>query len=412
MNTYCKFRKVRAVATAVLILCAWNIWAFKAAERKALPDLDHRQTRADARKALPLEKTTALRNLQSVVPGAKVEFDPLTGSPKLVTASGGFLTGRDGKGAAVSASTLAGFGLADSHRVTKAFLKDHRALFGHGPEALDQARVVRDYTTAHNGMRTVIWEQQVDGIPVFQAAMISHLTSKGELVSISDLFVADANKAAARGTPNRPALMGASGVPARSALAIAARSVGEQLTVEKVTAAGAVAEGAEQRQKLNAPGLNGDSDAKLIWVPTDKETLRLCWDIVLTSRQRGEMFRVLVDAGTGLVLVRQCLTKYISDASYRVFTSDSPSPFSPGHSTPLTNQPPIVPRTLVTLPALNTNASPNGWIDVGVNETRGNNVDAHTDRNADNSPDLPRPQGSPFRIFDFPMYLNTQDPTN
>jgi len=412
MNTYCKFSKVGAVTTAILLLCTGNIWAFKATERKALPDLDHRHARADARKALPVEKTTALRNLQSRVPGAKVEFDLLTGSPKLVTASGGFLTGRDGKGAAVSASTLAGFGLADSHRVTKAFLKEHRALFGHGPEALDKARVVRDYTTAHNGMRTVIWEQQVDGIPVFQAALISHLTSKSELVSISDLFVADANQAAARGTPNRAALIGASGVPARSALAIAAQSVGEQLTVEKVTAAGAVADGAEQRQKLNAPGLNGDSDAKRIWVPTDKDTLRLCWDIVLTSRQRGEMFRVLVDAGTGQVLVRQCLTKYISDASYRVFTSDSPSPFSPGHSTPLTNQPPLAPRTLVTLPALNTNASPNGWIEDGLNETRGNNADAHTDRNADNSPDLPRPQGSPFRVFDFPMDLNTQDPTN
>ena len=27
-------------------------------------------------------------------------------------------------------------------------------------------------------------------------------------------------------------------------------------------------------------------------------------------------------------------------------------------------------------------------------------------------PDLPRPQGSPFRVFDFPMDLTTQDPTN
>src|SRR4029077_9760585 len=70
-----------------------------------------------------------------------------------------------------------------------------------------------------------------------------------------------------------------------------------------------------------------------------------------------------------------------------------------------------VSRTLVTLSALNTNASPNGWIDDSGNETLGNNVDAHTDRNNDNLPDLPRPQGSPFRVFDFPLDLTYQDPT-
>jgi uncharacterized repeat protein (TIGR01451 family) len=77
----------------------------------------------------------------------------------------------------------------------------------------------------------------------------------------------------------------------------------------------------------------------------------------------------------------------------------------------LTNQPALVPRTLVTLAALDANASPNGWIDDLVNETRGNNVDAHTDRNNDNIADLPRPAGSPFRVFDFSMDLATQDPT-
>ena len=130
---------------------------------------------------------------------------------------------------------------------------------------------------------------------------------------------------------------------------------------------------------------------------------RLCWDVILTSRLRGEMFRVLVDAQSGEVMLRRGLTRYISDASYRVYTSDSPSPFSPGHSTPLTSQPPLTNRALLTLPALNTNASPNGWINDGINETTGNNVDAHTDRNDDDSPDLPRPTGSPFRVFDFAM---------
>ena len=37
-----------------------------------------------------------------------------------------------------------------------------------------------------------------------------------------------------------------------------------------------------------------------------------------------------------------------------VFTGDSPTPFSPSHRAPSTNQPPLVPRELLTFAALNT----------------------------------------------------------
>ena len=45
-----------------------------------------------------------------------------------------------------------------------------------------------------------------------------------------------------------------------------------------------------------------------------------------------------------------------------------------------------------------------------MNETRGNNVDAHTDLDANNLADTPRPQGSPIRVFDFALDL-TQAPS-
>jgi len=64
----------------------------------------------------------------------------------------------------------------------------------------------------------------------------------------------------------------------------------------------------------------------------------------------------------------------------------------------------LVSRDLLTLTALSTNASPNGWINDGDTETKGNNVDAHTDLNADDLPDLPRP-ASTNRVFNFPLDL-------
>ncbi len=360
--------------------------------------------------AVSAEQKAAAAEFRGRLPGARVDSDEVTGAPAMVSAGDGLLTGAQGQGWTFSAAALAGVAADDPHRVTKAFLAEHSRLFGFGPEALDQARIKRDFVGAHNGLRTVVWEQQVEGIPVFEGLLISHTTKNGELVNLSSKFMRDAGQAVRRAAPNQPAAA-TPAIPAARATVLAARNVGEDVQAEAVTAAGEAAVGPEKAQKFKAPFLLGDSEAKLTWLPVDKETLRLCWEVILTSRMRGEMFRVLVDAQSGEVLIRHCLTQYLSDASYNVFTSDSPSPFSPGHATPQSTQPSLVSRTVVTLSALSTNASPLGWINDGGNETVGNNVDAHTDRNNDNAPDLPRPQGLPFRVFDFPLDLATQDPT-
>ncbi len=401
---------LKLVSVVLMLIVAAGVWAFQPSGHPPLPDMDKRSGRGVQTKDPPAAQAGAARELQTRVPGAKIEFEPITGAPKMVSVPGGFLTGAAGKGAAISLRALAAARADDPHRVTKAFLNEHRLLFGHGAEALAQARVTRDYVTPHNGLRTVVWEQTVDGIPVFQSVLIAHTTSRGELVSVSDQFVGSPDQAAAQGTPNRAALLAGTVVAAAQAVALAAQNLGEELTAAKVATVGAANAGPEQAQKFTAPSLNGETEVKRIWLPMDRNAMRLCWDVILTSRKAGGMFRVLVDAGTGEVLVRRSLTRNITNATYRVFTSDSPSPFSPGHPTPLTNQPPLVARSLVTLPALNTNASPLGWINDGQNQTLGNNVDAHTDRNDDNSPDLPRPQGSPFRVFDFSMNLTNDDP--
>ena len=406
-------RSIRALIwSGLLLLVADTGFAFLPPANPPLPNLDKRQKRAPQPAALPADQAAAVAELRAQVPNLRVDFEPVTGSPKSISAVEGFLSGQDGQGKGISTGSLAGFAADDPYRITKAFLKDHSRLLGFGPEALDQARISREFVTAHNGLRTVVWEQQVDGIAVFEAVLISHTTSKSELVNLCSQFVPNPAAAASKGAPNRAALVAAPGVSARQAVALAAQNVGVELKADGVTTASELAASPEQRQKFTAPGLKGKAETKLTWLPMDRNTLRLCWDVILMSRARGEMFRVLVDAQTGEPLLRHCLTDYLSDASYRVFTSDSPSPFSPGSPTPGTTQPPLVPRTLVTLSALDTNASPAGWINDGGNETLGNNVDAHTDWNSDDVPDSPRPQGSPFRVFDFPMDLSTQDPTS
>jgi uncharacterized repeat protein (TIGR01451 family) len=410
--------KLRLSGTLVLFILLFMFVAkspaFGPSAPAPLPSFDKRTDGLQAGDVVSGNQRAAVEQLRLRLPLARVDFDPVTGAPKMISAGDKFLSGTNGQGRAISAATAAGF-TGDPHRATKAFLREHRQLFGYGPEVFDKARVKREFVTPHNGMKTVVWEQQVDAIPVFEAVFISHTTREGELVNLSSQFVPDPEGAADWGVTNRAALVAAPSISARKAVTITARNVGEQIQEAEIrpdaaTNKNTMAPDPEKRQAFKAAVFKGNAEAKLVWLPMSKTQLRLCWDVVLMSRTRGEMFRVLVDVQTGEPLLRRCLTDYLSEATYRVYTSDSPSPFSPGYSTPTTSQPPLVSRTLLTLSALDTNASPAGWINDGGNETLGNNVDAHTDRNADDVADLPRPQGSPFRVFDFPLDL-TQVPS-
>jgi len=376
-----------------------------------LDDFDKRTGTSSQQATVSPDQKPALDQLHARQPRVRVEFDPVTGSPKSIEATSEFLSGSNGTGRALPSGATQVFAPGDRDRATKAFLDEYRGLFHYGSEGLDSARVIRDYTMAHNELRTVVWQQEVGGIPVFDAVLISHTSRRGELVNLSSQFLPDAGGAVQRGGQNRANLAPALQLSAAQALVIAASGIGEQLSEEQLVPQRGTAQAdpdPTRKQVFQAPPLKGDATAGLTWLPMNSSQLRLCWDVILTGRSSGEMFRLLVDTATGEALVRRCLTTDISDATYRVYTSDSPSPFSPGYPSPTTAQPPLVARSLVTLPALDVNASPNGWINDGVNETRGNNVDAHTDLNDDDQPDLPRPQGSPFRVFDFPLDLNSQ----
>ncbi|MCX6895243.1 MAG: M36 family metallopeptidase [Verrucomicrobia bacterium] len=375
----------RRLLAAALGLLALN--TFAAPPAAPPPNFDHRPPAA-------ITQTVD-------APGLNVSRHPVTGAPRLVKAVHGFLTSADVPGKNISAKSLAA-GVADPHHALKNFLNEHTALYGHGAEVLEAAAVTRDFTAAHSGLRTTVWQQQAAGLDIFEAVLVAHVTQRGELVSVASQFV-PASAAAAMAAA-LPALT------APQAISRAAKNLGENLSENTITAT-ASASGAEQKQIFTAPALRGEVSARLVWLPLSATQLALCWEVTLTSRAQNAAFRLLVDAQTGAVIVRHCLTESISAATYNVFTSDSPSPFSPGWPVPDSTQPPTIARTPVTLPALDTNASPAGWIPDGGNETLGNNVDAHTDRDANDVADLPRPQGSPARTFDFPLDLDS-DPTN
>lgn len=408
---------VLGITLLVLLRCPDGAPAATAPTRPQLPDFDLRtQAKSSSTAPATADRASAIAKLASRVPDARIDFDNITGSPTWIRSEHGFLNRTNG-GGAFTAQALARFPASDPYRATRAFLDDHAGLFGHGSAALDTAHVKREFITRHNGLHTVVWEQQVDGIPVFEALLVSHTTSRGELVSISSHFMPTPDQAAGAATlgqppRSRPALTAA------QALVDAAQSIGETLGAGDVSTRSA-ANGPDQQQSFAAGALKGDATAHLVWLPMDRNSLRLCWEVILMSRARGEMFRVLIDARTGEALLRRSLTENISPVTYRVFTAASPAPFTAGFptnsgsptimglATPMTNQPEAVPPSLVVTGALNTNASPLGWINDGTNvTTSGNNVSAYLDVNADNRADIPPPQGTTNRVFDFPFDPN------
>lgn len=362
------------------------------AEHPSLGNTDRRLSK-EAPPKPDAGRESALAKLKETYPEVQVEFDEITGGPKSIMAVGKFLS-----------QPLPNSGY-DS---VLQFIDANHALFGHTSAALapGKSRITREDLTTNNGMRTVVWQQELEGIPFFQTILRANLTKNGELITLGGNYLSAPEKVEGD-AGKRSSLIEKPPVAATKAIALAAENIGTHVEETDVSSAGG-SQGVERKQKFSAPSIS-DTSASLTWVPVTHDSADLAWDVTIMSTQRGEMFRVLVDVENGEVLVRQSLTNYISNASYRVFARssnnqpyDSPTPMSPGHATPLATQPAAVPAELVTLGALNTTASPNGWINDGDTQTLGNNVDAHTDTDANNSPDLPRPT-SPSRTFDFPI---------
>ena len=388
------------------LLISTNLFAqVKPAEPTELPNLDDRVRLEPSATELALRKQ-AVANLRSQLPVVDLSVDELLDKPRFIRARGAFLTGDNGEGITVSPQTAAEFRINDPFRGVKAFLNEHADLFGQGAEALQNATISRDSVTDHNGLRTVVWQQQLDGLPVFESVLIGNITARGELVTVAGGFLPNASLMADSGTPNRATFQVNPTVSAAAAIIAAAQNLGETLASGEVTSSGSTAGAGYAQFQVRQKA----AYTRLVWLPLNRGNLRLCWEVILDRQTTRGRYHLLVDAESGAVHVRRSLIRYISDATYNVYTSDSPSPFSPGNQTPSTVQPPTVNRTLLTFGALDTTASPNGWINDGDNETRGNNTDTFVDRDLDGQPDGgTRTQGNPNRVFDFPLDL-TQDP--
>lgn len=342
--------------------------------------------------AAQLARQADLTRLSGEIMELRLDDDELFGTPHFLRSTREFLS------APINGAWTATGVVSD-------FVAANRGLFEVEPGELASARMTRDFGTAHNGLRHLTYQQQAGGLDILGAELKANVTARGELINISSTLLPRPADGFGLATPR---------LSAEQAIVAGAAHVGLDVSLGELSPVSAP-DDTGLTQTWTVPGaLRSDTPptSTLVAFPLTRDVLHPAWTVVIAEPGVGNTYEISVDATDGTILRRDNRLRYLAggtqDASFNVWTDDSPAPGSPGLSTPSTSQFPVVPRTLVTVGA--TAASPEGWIPDGANETLGNNVDAHLDLNNDNAPDLPRPQGSPFRVFDFPVDL-AQSPT-
>ena len=264
----------------------------------------------------------AAQKLIEADPTLSITFDETLGTPSFVRSTSHYLTD--------PASP------EDWYQSLSTYVTAHQTLFMVPSSMLSDTRVTRDYTTRHNGVRHVTLQQTLNGIDIIGAELRANFTRNGELINISSTLLPLATKRADNVT-----------VSPEDAVRTAASNIGASITapLKKKYAA------EDQWIRFSDTGdFLGTPMTKRMYFPMSRDLVRPVWVTVLPELGTANVYEITVDALDSSVLYRRNRTNYQSEnSSYRVYTSDSPSPFSPGSATPDGFQPPTVSRTLSTL---------------------------------------------------------------
>lgn len=279
--------------------------------------------------------------------------------------------------------------------------------------------VTDQFVSAHNGVTHIYLRQRYNGIEVHNADMNINVAADGSIINIGNRFVPNLAAAVNAQTPSRGATQ---------AVESAAQHLG--LTLNRPARVLSERGGPQNEAIIADAGISRqDIPARLVYQPVSPNEVRLGWLLEIDETEQANYWQLVVDAESGAVLsqidfvdhdnwgasaVASAHTATLSNsaasselaaalpaaqtdgAAYNVFAIPKESP-SDG------------PRTLEVDPA-DPVASPFGWHDTDgapgpeFTVTRGNNVHAYTDIDANGVPDPGSdPDGGPDLLFDFPF---------
>jgi extracellular elastinolytic metalloproteinase len=278
----------------------------------------------------------------------------------------------------------------DPRQVALNFLTVHATELGLTPTDVARAAVTGQYKDPDTGVTHIYLRQTYHGLEIANANLSINLTADNRIINVGSGFVPRPGSAGVAAIDVSPV------IPASQALQAAAIGLG--LHVAAAPLVTGVLGGADQRLVLQDSGMSLDPiPAKLHYLATPTG-LKLAWNMALRTPDGDHWYNASVDASNGALVTA---TDWVEHASYNVFPLPTEAP-NDGQRTILTD-----PNDLT--------ASPFGWHDTnGVvgpefTDTRGNNVSAQEDADANDTGGF-RPDGDPTLNFNFPLDL-TQDPS-
>jgi subtilisin-like proprotein convertase family protein len=277
----------------------------------------------------------------------------------------------------------------DTLALAMEYLHAHLQELGLRPADLAGARVASQYTDATTGITHINLRQTLHGLDIVNADLGIHVDGAGRIIHVTSSFVGGSG-VKDTGRPAATVDAAAAYVSLGVAKGLSFTSVPQPIDRQ--------ATHAESALMLSSAGAAlSDVPAQLVYV-TGPSGLELAWQLSVQTTDGAHWYDGYVSADSGGVLFAH---DYADHATYNVY----PFPVeSPADGT----------RVIVTDP-FDPIASPFGWHDtngvVGAEytDTRGNNVFAQEDADADDLNGL-RPDGGAGQNFDFALNLG-QDPS-
>ena len=337
--------------------------------------------------------------------------------------------------------TYWGMAQESEQQIATRLVQQKASEIGLNNDDLSNSRVNETYTVPGADLRMVYLQQTYQGIPVYNRMNVLAFKN-GALASAAGERLAAPDVLSKNATP-------VANVSAAAAVQASVRALNVQSSANIATAEQRGTDGKYRYGHLDFSLEN--ISAELIWLPVDETNeLRLAWQVFLAPRSQEDYWLVRIDAKNGSFINKQSLTLkcnwgddnhsarehqlnhnkaenagnhllaaapqkqknanpfpfVVNTATYRVIKYPAESPIHPGGA-----------HTLVTDPWTLSpgNATSLGWHfdgSVYYPSTRGNNVHAYEDRNADNLPGVTEASTTPEPSLTFnyaPDY--TQEPT-
>jgi Ca2+-binding RTX toxin-like protein len=279
----------------------------------------------------------------------------------------------------------------DALAAATSYLEENASEFGLTLDDVQNFAVTSQHGNDHNGVTHIYLRQTYQGLQIVDADINLNVAADGSILSVYNSFVSDV------------ASLGLSATPARTVDQVFSTLGGELGEVLEDghghghSHGSSFGETEEVHEGEELTLVRTEIPDRLQWVKTDDGSLELVWTINVQEGISG-WYDASASATNGEVLHN---VSYTAHATYNVFQYTLEGPLYGG-------------RTLEIDPQ-DSVASPFGWHDTdGVagaefTDTRGNNVFAQEDANADNMGGT-RPDGGAGLVFDFP-FDDTMAPT-